>query len=171
MNDTREVWQGVNEGSLFYLLLTRLIYRWNQSHMPLLSSQSWALSLFGWYSFSILLRVGCWVGLGDWLYTRMVYLQIVFSHSTNRAQWKVTSLMCSNVVIYRLRPNRHLRNRQTNGRTRGERRRAMCVMGLLWRPDHTRNRYLRRSTITVLAIDGLRQQITRVLCSSSSSSS
>jgi len=48
------------------------IYEWNEPYMQLLSSRR-ASQPFGWYSFPISLRVGGWVGPGEWLHIETVY--------------------------------------------------------------------------------------------------
>jgi len=58
------------------------INKCNDLYLPLLPSHR-ASQLFGRYTFSILLRVGGWVGLGGWLHTHL---------STNQARRTVTSV-------------------------------------------------------------------------------
>jgi len=48
------------------------IHKWNEPYLPLLHSRT-ASSHFGWYSFSVQLRVEGWVGLSGWLQTEVVY--------------------------------------------------------------------------------------------------
>jgi len=52
---------------------------------------------FGWYSFSVPLRIDGWVGLSGWSQTEVVY-QTVTHPSTNRARCRVTSLIETNAL-------------------------------------------------------------------------
>jgi len=58
-----------NRRILYFTFLYPHVYPWMEwAILPLLLSCRASLH-FGWYSFPVPLRVGCWVGLGGWLQT------------------------------------------------------------------------------------------------------
>jgi len=67
-----QVWPVLTNDHTVLPATDTFIHKWNEPYLPLLPSCIESPH-FGQYSFSILLRVEGWVGLGGWLQTEVVY--------------------------------------------------------------------------------------------------
>ena len=92
----RYVWHVLTRDHTVLPATHMFIHKWNEPYLPLLPSRR-VSPHFGQYSFSVPLRVECWVGLSGWSQTELVYLMVTYP-SIIWARCRVSSLIETNAL-------------------------------------------------------------------------